>query len=255
MQTTELRRLSELRSMLEGFAARHAAQHVAASPEVLNRLRSILTRLTKSLQIRDYVSFRESDFELHETIVELAQVPRLKAAWREAWDGLLSFHAQGFEDYFPDARVLAQEHEYLVEAIAFGDPTAAEDAARSHVEAVWFRVAEKSRTDADPQGDPLRRATAYLAFHLHTPVKLTEVASRIAFTSAGNLSRLFRQHYGLSFQAYLQKLRLEKAAELLVTTRLPIARIASRVGYHDVSRFGQHFKRHHGQTPSEWRKR
>jgi len=52
----------------------------------------------------------------------------------------------------------------------------------------------------------------------------------------------------------LQKLRLEKAAELLVTTRLPIARIASRVGYHDVSRFGQHFKRHHGQTPSEWRK-
>lgn len=255
MQTTELRRLSELRSMLEGFAARHAAQHVAASPEVLNRLRSILTRLTKSLQIRDYVSFRESDFELHETIVELAQVPRLKAAWREAWDGLLSFHAQGFEDYFPDARVLAQEHEYLVEAIAFGDPTAAEDAARSHVEAVWFRVAEKSRTDADPQGDPLRRATAYLAFHLHTPVKLTEVASRIAFTSAGNLSRLFRQHYGLSFQAYLQKLRLEKAAELLVTTRLPIARIARRVGYCDVSRFGQHFKRHHGHTPSEWRKR
>jgi AraC-like DNA-binding protein len=263
MNATELRRLSELRSLLEGFAARHAAQHIAGAPEELNRLRSILEQLTKALQIRDYISFREADFALHQTIVKLAKVPRLKAAWREAWDGLLSFHAQGFEDYFPDARVLAQEHEYLVEAIALGDPAAAEDAARSHVDAVWFRVAERSRANGDPSAaphddpnsDPLRRATAYIAFHLHTPVKLTEVASKVAFTSAGNLSRLFRQHYGLSFQAYLQKLRLEKAAELLVTTRLPIARIASRVGYHDVSRFGQHFKRHHGQTPSEWRKR
>ena len=145
-----------------------------------------------------------------------------------------------------------------MEAIALGDPAAAEDAARSHVDAVWFRVAERSPADADPHGDqnsdPLRRATSYLAFHLHTPVKLTEVATKVAFTSAGNLSRLFRQYYGLGFQAYLQKLRLEKAAELLVTTRLSIARIASRVGYRDVSRFGQHFKRHHGQTPGEWRK-
>jgi DNA-binding GntR family transcriptional regulator len=154
MNATELRRLSELRSLLEGFAARHAAQHIAGAPAELNCLRSILEQLTKALQVRAYVSFREADFELHQTIVKLATVPRLKSAWREAWDGLLSFHAQGFDDYFPDARVLAQEHDYLVEAIA-----------------------------------------------------------------------------------------------------LPIARIASRVGYHDVSRFGQHFKRHHGYTPSEWRKR
>ena len=267
MNAAEIRRLSELRALLEGFAARHAAERVAGSPESLDRLRSILARLTKALQVRDYLLFRESDFELHGTIVELARVPKLKTAWRETWNGLQEFHAQGFEDYFPDARVLALEHEYLVESIALGDPTAAEDAARSHVEAVWFRVAEKSRvaTDlpcedhaddhVDVQGDALRRATAYLAFHLHTPVKLTEVASKIAYTSAGNLSRLFRQHYGLSFQAYLQKLRLEKAAELLVTTRLPIARIGSRVGYRDISRFGQHFKRQHGQTPSQWRKR
>jgi AraC-like DNA-binding protein len=263
MNGTELRRLSELRSLLEGFAARHAAQHIAEAPEELSRLRSILERLSKSLHVRNYISFREADFELHQTIVKLAKVPRLKAAWREAWDGLLSFHEQGFEDYFPDARVLAQEHEYLVEAIALGDPSAAEDAARSHVDAVWFRVAERSRANVDPNadpyddlaGDPLRRATSYLAFHLHTSVKLTQVASKIAFTSAGNLSRLFRQHYDLSFQAYLQKLRLEKAAELLVTTRLPVTTIASRDGYRDVSRFGQHFKRLHGQTPSGWRKR
>ena len=100
-----------------------------------------------------------------------------------------------------------------------------------------------------------RLIDSHLAFRLHCPLKLTEVARKIAFTSVGNLSRLFRQHRGLSFQAYLQKLRLEKAAELLRSTRLSISRVSKRVGYRDVSRFGQHFKRQYGRTPGEWRPR
>ena len=255
MTTTELRRLSELRSLLEGFAARHAAEHAASSPETLGALRFILNRLTRAVRARDYEAFREADLELHETIVSLAGVPMLAETWRTVWDGLLAFHKQGFDDYFPDARVLAEEHEHLVATIALGDPAAAEDAARSHVEAVWFRLAEQTKSTTEPEGDPLQRATAHLVFRLHCPLKLTHVASKIAFTSPGNLSRLFRQQHGLSFQAYLQRLRLEKAAELLRNTRLPIARIAKRVGYRDVSRFGQHFKRRHGHSPGEWRRR
>jgi AraC-like DNA-binding protein len=250
MNTTELRRLSELRSVLEGFAARHAATHAATSSEKLKQLRAILKRLTKALRARDYSAFRHADLELHETIVSLANVPMLKKTWRTVWDSLLAFHKQGFDDYFPDARVLAEEHEHLVETIALGDPAAAEDAARSHIEAVWFRLADQSKSTTETEGDPLRRAVAHLAFRLHCPLKLTEVARKIAFTSPGNLSRLFRQQHGLSFQAYLQRLRLEKAAELLRTTRLPIARIAKRVGYRDVSRFGQHFKRLFEATPA-----
>jgi len=253
MNEADIRRLSELRSLLEGFAARHAAYHAAGAAESLEHLRSALKRLTAAVHVRDYRRFRPADFDLHATIIKMAQIPQLTEAWRLAWDGLLAFHEQGFEDYFPDARVLADEHEHLVETISLGDPAAAEDAARSHVEAVWFRVAEKSGNAAKAKNDPVQRATAHIAFSLHMPLKLTDVARRIAFTSPGNLSRLFRQHHGVSFQTYLQKLRLEKAAELLVATRLPIARIAKRVGYRDISRFGQHFKRHHGQTPSEWR--
>jgi AraC-like DNA-binding protein len=32
-----------------------------------------------------------------------------------------------------------------------------------------------------------------------------------------------------------------------------VARIARRVGYQDVSRFGQHFKRQFNKTPVAWR--
>jgi AraC-like DNA-binding protein len=254
MNTLGLRRLSELRSLLEGFAARHAAQQVADASGELDRLRSLLSRLTRAILARDYASFREADFELHETIVSMAQVPTLQACWRETWNALLTFHEHTFEDYYPGARVLIDQHEHLVASISLGDPAAAEDAARSHVEAIWFRVSEGSGDGPGGDGNPLMRATAYLACHLQAPLKLTEVARDIAFTSAGNLSRLFRQHHGLSFQGYLQRLRMEKAAELLRRTRLPIARIAKRVGYRDVSRFSQHFKRLHNRTPSDWRK-
>ncbi len=92
-------------------------------------------------------------------------------------------------------------------------------------------------------------------YGMHCPLRVTEGAEKMAFTSAGNLSRLFRQHYGVSFQANLERLGLENAAELLKTTQLPVSRVARRVGYKDVSRFGQHFQRHHGRTPGEWRKR
>ena len=99
----------------------------------------------------------------------------------------------------------------------------------------------------------LQRAASHLAFRLHCRLRLSEVAAKVAFTSAGNLSRLFRLRYGMNFRAYLQKLRLGKAAELLASTRLPVGTIARRVGYRDFSRFGQHFKRMHGMEPSRWR--
>jgi len=252
MTDTELHRLSELRSLLEGFAARHAASHAESSPDELQQLHATLQRLTRTVRDRDYAAFRDADYELHESIVNLAKVPLLRDTWLTVWNGLLAFHKKGFDECFPDARILGEEHEHLVETIALGDPAAAEDAARSHVEAVWFRLAEQHGT-ATRNADPLQRATAHLAFRMHCPLKLTEVAKNVAFTSAGNLSRLFRQQHGLSFQAFLQKLRLEKAAELLRSTRLPIARIAKRVGYRDVSRFGQHFKRMFESTPVEYR--
>jgi len=248
----ELRKLSALRAQIEAFAAREAAAHASDEGGKLGDLRHALAQLKDAVRETDYESLSAADFRLHGIIVQMAGVPLLPDVWRLVWDGLAAFHHQAFKEYFPDLRTLAEEHDYLVEAIAHEDPNAAEDAARSHVEAVWLRVAERQAAPT-PESDPLQRAAAHLAFRFHAPLLLREVAARVAFTSAGNLSRLFRIHYGLSFQAYLQKLRLEKAAELLAQTQMPVASICQRVGYRDLSRFGQHFKRRFGKPPSAWR--
>lgn len=253
MNDSELRRLSELRSMLEGFAARHAAAHEAVGAHQSEPLRAILKKLNSAVRQRDYTAFRAADTQLHETVVNAAKVPLLRDAWQVVWNGLQGFHQKGFEQCFPDARILIEEHEHLVETIALGDPVAAEDAARNHVEAVWFRLAEQHSDPKAKDHDPLQHATAHLAFRMHCRLRLGQVAAKVAFTSPGNLSRLFRQRYGLSYKGYLQKIRMEKAAELLAETRLPVASIARRVGYRDCSRFGQHFQRIYHSLPSRWR--
>jgi transcriptional regulator GlxA family with amidase domain len=57
----------------------------------------------------------------------------------------------------------------------------------------------------------------------------------------------------MGFKAYLQKLRMAKAAELLAGTRLPVATVARRVGYRNFSLFAAHFVRARGLPPRAWR--
>ena len=55
--------------------------------------------------------------------------------------------------------------------------------------------------------------------------------------------------------AYLQTLRLEKAKELLETTRQSFETITSRVGYEDSNSFRRLFCQRIGVSPSAFRKR
>lgn len=254
MTDSELRKLSELRALIEGFAARHAAIQVGADPARGARLGGMMAELARTVRRRDYVGFRAADAALHDEVATVAGVPQLREAWKVIWEGLQDLHRQGFEKYFPDPRSLIDEHRHLIETIARGEPAAAEDAARLHVEAVWFRLAEKDSLAARLP-DPVERTVAHLAFQLNRRLRLRDVARTVAFTSAANLSRLLRLRYGVSYRAYLQRLRLDKAGELLRLTRLPVGAIARRVGYRDASRFCEHFKRAYGTKPLLWRAR
>lgn len=254
VRDSALRKLMALRTHLEIFAARESIARDLPGARMRAALDPALERMREAIQRRDSAAFFEADRVLHGTMIELAEVPLLMELWERVWTALSEFHRTSLSEHWPDLRILLAEHEYLVSAVSSGDAGAAEDGIRHHLEAIWFRLAEQ-RGEILQETDPLQRAAAYLAFHYHRAISLRELAARIAFTSSGHLSRLFREHYGLSFQAYLQRMRLEKAAELLRQTSLPIARIARRVGYQDVSRFGQHFKRQFGATCSAWRER
>lgn len=63
----------------------------------------------------------------------------------------------------------------------------------------------------------------------------------------------FREAFGCSPRAMLQRLRMEHAKNLLLETTLSIKEIASRVGYFQQHDFNRMFHRHTGMAPTKWR--
>ncbi|MDR0901977.1 MAG: FCD domain-containing protein [Opitutaceae bacterium] len=253
MPDIDFRELSNFRALIEGFAARCATRRVAANPSFVDGLREILKRIARAARRNDYLAFREADEQLHWAIMEMSGVPGLSDAWKIIWEKLAGYYQRGFYEGDPDVRTFIGEHEYLVEAIALCDPAAAEEAARSHIEANWVRR-EVAVCGKNAGRNSLYLASAYLTAHMQYPLRLDDMAAKVAFTSPGNLSRLFRQQYGVGFKAYLQRLRMTKAAELLESTNLPVSAITRRVGYRSPSLFAMHFHRHYRRRPGEWRK-
>ncbi len=64
---------------------------------------------------------------------------------------------------------------------------------------------------------------------------------------------LFRQATGTSWSAYLSRLRIDYACQLLRETSRGVLAIAFESGYEDLSSFYRAFKRHKGLPPQTWR--
>ena len=81
---------------------------------------------------------------------------------------------------------------------------------------------------------------------------LDEVARRVA-TSRRQLQRAFAEAGETSFRSYLQRVRMERAVELLRDGGPPVNQVAVAVGYSQPAQFAKAFRRHHGAPPSTFR--
>lgn len=73
--------------------------------------------------------------------------------------------------------------------------------------------------------------------------------------SERTLRRFFHRHMGSNIQDYLMGLRLGRAASLLLSSDMPIYRVAEEAGFQNLSHFNRQFKRHRGMAPSRFRAR
>lgn len=106
---------------------------------------------------------------------------------------------------------------------------------------------------ASAQDRTLENSLRILHSAYHSDLRIPDLAK------AENLSHsryieLFRQKMGVSPTAYLIRLRLRAACELLESTDIPVKQIARMVGYDDPHFFSKLFKKHVGSSPNEWRK-
>ena len=68
-------------------------------------------------------------------------------------------------------------------------------------------------------------------------------------------NKIFKTITGDSLLHAINSLRLEKAADLLQSTRLTVDEITEEVGWDNTKHFFQKFKAYYGLTPKEWRTR
>jgi AraC-like DNA-binding protein len=86
-------------------------------------------------------------------------------------------------------------------------------------------------------------------------ISLTDLSRRAAMNMT-ELQKRFRKAFGLSIDRYQMKMRMERAADLLVREReLSVSDIAWKVGYREESSFIRIFRRTYGITPLQYRKR
>ncbi len=93
----------------------------------------------------------------------------------------------------------------------------------------------------------------YIKEHYREQLELAELADRFGF-NYHYLSSYFRRHTKEGFSGYLNKIRIEKACELLQQGNLSISEVSASSGYLDHSYFCRVFKKVTGNTPSSYKR-
>ncbi|MCC3373799.1 response regulator [Cohnella sp. REN36] len=125
-----------------------------------------------------------------------------------------------------------------------------------HVEQLLERLDEfvSSVRGAHAERKDMQKAVEYLQQHYASDVNMAVVSNHISLNYT-YFSQAFKEYTGESFSAYLRKLRLTKAKELLVGSDLKVYEISERSGFDNVKHFTRVFKEAEGITPLDYRSR
>jgi AraC-like DNA-binding protein/ligand-binding sensor protein len=98
----------------------------------------------------------------------------------------------------------------------------------------------------------LRKAGRYIWEHYTRKISLQEIAT-VSGLSAPYFSTIFKEEMGENLSSYLNRLRVEKAAVMLVETELSLNQISGACGFEDQSWFSKIFKSYIGISPGKYR--
>ena len=83
-------------------------------------------------------------------------------------------------------------------------------------------------------------------------ISCEDIAAQI-FISSSYATRLFRKHTGDSINAYITRVRMNAALDILRDPTVSIGEVAARTGYNNIAYFSSVFRKTFDCTPREWR--
>jgi two-component system response regulator YesN len=105
----------------------------------------------------------------------------------------------------------------------------------------------------DQSAYQIAKAIEFVKEHYTDPeLSLKSVCQHVSLSSS-YFSSMFKNHNGKSFVEFVTHVRMEKAKELLNLTAMKSYEIAYAVGYNDPHYFSGAFKKHTGDTPTDYR--
>lgn len=159
----------------------------------------------------------------------------------------------GYDDFaFAQTAMRYHVRDYLLKPVGIEDMTAC-------LHKVWERlkkqpqatVTNKSRSVSELSS--IEQVIQFIEKSMPRDVTLNEAAAKVHLNPS-YLSQMFKQKTKVNFGDYVLNLRMEEAKRLLSQTSLRVTEISERLGYTDVSYFGNAFKRVTNLTPSQYRK-
>ena len=99
----------------------------------------------------------------------------------------------------------------------------------------------------------LQEVKDYLDFHYAEQLRLDQLSERF-FINKFYLTRIFKEQFGISINAYLLSLRITHAKQLLRFSNLSIEKIGLECGMSDANYFSRMFKKIEGISPGEYRR-
>lgn len=125
----------------------------------------------------------------------------------------------------------------------------------SEVEKAGYRACKRCQPEVEhsPHSEIVIDITRILVNQYKQNLKLTDIAEQVGL-SPYYLERLFKKETSETPRTYLEKVRIDKAVQLLQSTNLTNLEIGYDVGFQSPSNFYKVFRNLKGCSPSEFRK-
>lgn len=106
---------------------------------------------------------------------------------------------------------------------------------------------------AENENEMVRYIVDYVQENFMEKLSLREITKKYNY-SLSYISQIFRRETGMTFQEYIQSVRIRESCRLLINTSKKVADVAALAGYTNIKFFNEIFKRQTGMTPRQFRK-
>jgi DNA-binding GntR family transcriptional regulator len=134
----EMYELFSVRSVIEGYAIRRAAQKI--TPEQCNYLESLIGEMAQAGKREDMITLAEYDMRFHKTIVECGGSAGLLRVWITLSSQIQRFVVQSHPQHYSDLVEIGTRHQSIVTALRQHDIERAAQVVQDHIMLIWPKI-------------------------------------------------------------------------------------------------------------------